>query len=123
LTRIQAGAPIMAAVLSGETPLAYLGAQQIVEADLKGADFVIVAGFVDTLAQSIYVQQSIQRPETLAAVQAGTIQAACCHHRIRTRISNRQCHSPAAQVSLVVASVDGVRLFLEDVVRRPEGSG
>ena len=37
LTRIQAGAPIMAAVLSGETPLAFLGAQRIVEAPSRAA--------------------------------------------------------------------------------------
>jgi len=65
LSRIQAGAPVMSAIQSGEVPLAFLGAQQIVEADLKGADFVIVAGFVDTLGQSIYVPASIERPEQL----------------------------------------------------------
>jgi NitT/TauT family transport system substrate-binding protein len=65
LTRIQAGAPIMGAVQSGEVPLALLGAQQIVEADLKGGDFVLVAGFLDSLSQSIYVNSSIERPEQL----------------------------------------------------------
>src|SRR5882762_8247678 len=56
LTRIQAGAPVMSAIQSGEVPLAFVGAQQVVEADLKGADFVLVAGFVDRLGQSIWVQ-------------------------------------------------------------------
>jgi NitT/TauT family transport system substrate-binding protein len=65
LTRIQAGAPIMGAIQSGEVPLAFVGAQQIIEADLKGADFVIVAGFIDTLGQSIYVPSAIERPEQL----------------------------------------------------------
>jgi NitT/TauT family transport system substrate-binding protein len=65
LSRIQAGAPVMAAIQNAEVPLAFAGAQQIVEADLKGGDFVIVAGFVDTLGQSIYVQPSIERPEQL----------------------------------------------------------
>jgi ABC-type nitrate/sulfonate/bicarbonate transport system substrate-binding protein len=65
LTRIQAGAPVMGAIQSGEVPLAFVGAQQIVEADLQGADFVIVAGFIDTLGQSIYVTPSIERPDQL----------------------------------------------------------
>ncbi len=65
LTRIQAGPPMMGAVQSGEVPLAFAGAQQIVEADLQGGDFVIVAGFVETLGQFIYVPASIERPEQL----------------------------------------------------------
>src|SRR5256712_1461474 len=65
LTRIQAGPPLMGAVQSGEVPLAFAGAQQIIEADLQGGDYVIVAGFIDTLGQSIYVPASIERPEQL----------------------------------------------------------
>src|SRR5229473_7296720 len=65
LTRIQAGAPVMSAIQSGEVPLAFVGAQQVVEADLKGADFILVAEFVDRLGQSIWVQPSIERPEQL----------------------------------------------------------
>jgi ABC-type nitrate/sulfonate/bicarbonate transport system substrate-binding protein len=65
LSRIQAGAPVMGAIQSGEVPLAFVGAQQIVEADLNGGDFVLVAGFVDRLGQSIYVKQDIQTPEQL----------------------------------------------------------
>ncbi|HYY89928.1 MAG TPA: ABC transporter substrate-binding protein [Chloroflexota bacterium] len=65
LSRIQAGAPVMGAIQSGEVPLAFVGAQQIVEADLKGGDFVLVAGFVDALGQSIYVNKNIETPEQL----------------------------------------------------------
>jgi NitT/TauT family transport system substrate-binding protein len=65
LTRIQAGAPVMSAIQSGEVPLAFVGAQQVIEADLKGADFVLVAGFADQLSQTIWVQPSIERPEQL----------------------------------------------------------
>jgi NitT/TauT family transport system substrate-binding protein len=65
LTRIQAGAPVMSAIQSGEVPLAFVGAQQVIEADLKGADFVLVAGFADRLSQTIWVQPSIERPEQL----------------------------------------------------------
>jgi NitT/TauT family transport system substrate-binding protein len=71
LTRIQAGAPIMAAINAREVPLAFLGAQQIVEANLKGGDFVIVAGFIDILGQSIYVHPSIERPEQLKGKAIG----------------------------------------------------
>jgi NitT/TauT family transport system substrate-binding protein len=65
LSRIQAGPPLMGAIQSGEVPLAFAGAQQIIEADLQGGDYVIVAGFIDTLGQSIYVSPSIERPEQL----------------------------------------------------------
>jgi ABC-type nitrate/sulfonate/bicarbonate transport system substrate-binding protein len=71
LTRIQAGAPIMAAIQAREVPLAFVGAQQIVEANLKGGDFVIVAGFIDALTQSIYVHPSIERPEQLKGKAIG----------------------------------------------------
>ena len=71
LTRIQAGAPIMAAINAREVPIAFLGAQQIVEANLRGGGFVIVAGFIDTLGQSIYVHPSIERPEQLKGKAIG----------------------------------------------------
>jgi len=71
LTRIQAGAPILAAIHSHEVPIAFVGGQQIVEATLKGGTYVMVAGFVDTLSQSIYVHPSIERPEQLKGKAIG----------------------------------------------------
>ena len=71
LSRIQAGAPMMGAIQSGEVPLAFVGAQQIVEADLGGGDFVLVAGFVDKLGQSIYVKSDIQKPDDLKGAALG----------------------------------------------------
>src|SRR5579884_450821 len=65
LTRIEAGAPILSALQGGDVPIAMVGGQQIVEADLKGAEFVLVAGFVDVFAQGIWVIPSIQKPEDL----------------------------------------------------------
>src|SRR5437870_8727324 len=55
LTRIEAGAPILSALQGGDVPIAMVGGQQIVEAGLKGAQFVLVAGFVDVFAQGIWV--------------------------------------------------------------------
>ncbi len=71
ISRIEAGAPILAAMQGGDVPLAFVGAQQIVEADLKGAEFVIVAGFTDKLSQQIYVINSIQTPEQLRGKALG----------------------------------------------------
>jgi NitT/TauT family transport system substrate-binding protein len=71
LSRIQAGAPMMGAIQSGEVPLAFVGAQQIVEADLGGGDFVLVAGFVDQLGQTIMVKSDIQKPEDLKGAALG----------------------------------------------------
>lgn len=71
LARIAAGAPILAALQGGDVPLAFVGGQQIVEADLKGAQFVLVGGFVDTLTQQIYTIPSIQTPEQLKGKAIG----------------------------------------------------
>ncbi len=71
LTRIQAGAPVLAAIHAREVPIAFVGAQQIVEADVKGGTFIVVAGFIDTLGQSIYVHPSIERPEQLKGKAIG----------------------------------------------------
>ena len=71
ITRMQAGAPAMAVLRSGEVPIALIGAQQIVEANLKGGDFVIIASFSEKLGQSIYVDKSIERPEQLKGKTLG----------------------------------------------------
>jgi NitT/TauT family transport system substrate-binding protein len=71
LSRIQAGAPILAAMRGGDVPIASVGAQQIVEADLKGGDYVILAGYVDRLTQSIFVNPSIEQPEQLRGKALG----------------------------------------------------
>src|SRR5712692_9670396 len=71
LARIEAGAPILSALQGGDVPLAFVGAQQIVEADLKGAEFVIVAGFVDTLGQQIWTIPAIKTPDQLKGKAIG----------------------------------------------------
>ena len=80
LSRIQAGPPLMGAIQSGEVPLAFAGAQQIIEADLQGGDFVIVAGFIDTLGQSIYVPASIERPEQVKGGAIGVSNVGAITH-------------------------------------------
>lgn len=71
LARIQAGPPILGALHSRDVPIAFIGAQQIIPANLKGTTFVIVAGFFDTLNQSIYVHPSITQPEQLKGKAIG----------------------------------------------------
>lgn len=71
LARIQAGPPVLGAIHARDVPIAFVGAQQIIPANLKGATFVIVAGFFDTLNQSIYAHPSIQRPEQLKGKAIG----------------------------------------------------
>ena len=80
LTRVQAGAPIMAAIQAREIPIAFMGGQQIVEANLKGGTFVIVAGFIDTLTQSIYVHPTIERPEQLRGKAIGVTNFGAISH-------------------------------------------
>lgn len=71
LSRIQSGAPILAALRGGDVPIAFVGAQQIVEANAKGGDYVLVAGYIDSLTQSIFVLPSIDRPEQLKGKAIG----------------------------------------------------
>src|SRR5215470_14170164 len=71
LARIQPGPPVLGAIQAREVPVAFVGAQQIINADLKGATFVIVAGFDETLAQSLYVHPSIERPDQLKGKAIG----------------------------------------------------
>ena len=71
LSRIQPGPPMLGAIHAGEVPIAFVGAQQIVNANLKGATFVIVAGFDETLGQAILVHPSIERPEQLKGKAIG----------------------------------------------------
>lgn len=71
LTRIQAGPPVLGAIHAREVPIAFVGGQQIINANLKGASFIIVAGFQDLLAQQIYVHPSIERPEQLKGKAIG----------------------------------------------------
>ena len=99
LTRIQAGPPVMGAIQSGEVPLAFAGAQQIIEADLKGGDFVIVAGFLDILGQSIYVPASIERPEQLKGGAIGVSNYGAITH-------------VAGQVGVKYLGLDGQVTFL-----------
>lgn len=69
LTRIQPGPPVLGSIYTGDVPIAFVGAQQIITANLKGTSFVIVAGFMEALVQSIYVHSSIQQPEQLKAAK------------------------------------------------------
>jgi NitT/TauT family transport system substrate-binding protein len=71
LARIQPGPPMLGAIHAREVPIAFVGAQQIVNANLKGATFVIVAGFDETLGQAILVHPSIERPEQLKGKAIG----------------------------------------------------
>ncbi len=71
LARIAAGAPILSALQGGDVPIAFVGAQQIVEADLKGAQFVLVGGFINTLDQQIYTIPSITKVEQLKGQALG----------------------------------------------------
>ncbi len=80
LTRIQAGPPILGAIYAREVPIAFVGAQQIVHANLKGATYIIVAGFHETLPNSIYVHPSIDRPEQLKGKAIGVTNFGAISH-------------------------------------------
>ncbi len=71
VARIVSGAPVMGALQNGEVPFAITGAQQIVQADVQGGQFVIVAGFIEKLLGSIWGISSIQSPAQLSGKAIG----------------------------------------------------
>lgn len=72
LSSIQAGAPVMAAIQNGDVPIAYIGANGVIEANLQGASFVIVGGFINRLAYKLYTIPTIERAEQLKGKALGT---------------------------------------------------
>ena len=72
LSFIKPGAPAMAAIQNGDVPIAYIGSNGVVEANLQGASFVIVGGFIDRLSYKLYTIPAIERAEQLKGKALGT---------------------------------------------------
>ncbi|MBI2318414.1 MAG: ABC transporter substrate-binding protein [Betaproteobacteria bacterium] len=72
IARIQAGAPVMAAIQNGEVPIGYIGANSVIEANLRGASFVIVGGFMSRLGYKLYTIAAVERAEQLKGKALGT---------------------------------------------------
>lgn len=71
LARINPGAPILAAIESGDVPITSAGGQEMVNAEIKGSNMVIVGGFGDKLTNSIMTVPSITKPEDLKGKSLG----------------------------------------------------
>jgi NitT/TauT family transport system substrate-binding protein len=65
LTLVAPGAPILAALESGDVPVAEAGGQEVVNAELNGATLDLVGSFGEKPTNSIYAIASIQKPEDL----------------------------------------------------------
>jgi NitT/TauT family transport system substrate-binding protein len=68
---IGAGQAILGALSSQEAPIVIAGANQVVEANLQGGDYVILGASMPYLTNSIYVHPSIERPEDLRGKSIG----------------------------------------------------
>jgi NitT/TauT family transport system substrate-binding protein len=68
---IGAGQAILGALSSQEAPIVIAGANQVVEANLQGGDYVILGASMPYLTNSIYVHPSIERPNDLRGKSVG----------------------------------------------------
>src|SRR5438093_9764535 len=71
LALIAPGAPILGALESGDVPLSSAGGQELVNAQVKGANMTMVAGFGNQLTNAVYVIPSISKPEDLKGKTLG----------------------------------------------------
>jgi ABC-type nitrate/sulfonate/bicarbonate transport system substrate-binding protein len=72
LALITSGQAMLGALLSREVPLAMVGANQIVEANLQGGEYLIVGSAMPYLPNSVYVHASIRQPDDLRGKVLGT---------------------------------------------------
>ncbi|HEY7066163.1 MAG TPA: ABC transporter substrate-binding protein [Chloroflexota bacterium] len=71
LAFIGAGQAILGALTSEETPVVMAGANQVIEANLQGGQYVILGSAVPYLTTSIFVVPEIQTPEELRGKAVG----------------------------------------------------
>jgi NitT/TauT family transport system substrate-binding protein len=71
LTFIGAGQAILGALSSAETPIVMAGANQVIEANLQGGEYVILGSAMPYLTTSVFVVPEIQRPEDLRGEAVG----------------------------------------------------
>src|SRR4051812_1985071 len=71
LTFISAGQAILGALSTQETPIVVAGANQAIEANLQGGDYVILGAAGSYLTNAVYVDPAIQRPEELRGKTVG----------------------------------------------------
>jgi NitT/TauT family transport system substrate-binding protein len=71
VTFIGAGQAILGALTTQEAPLVLAGANQAIEANLQGGEYVILGTAMPYLTNSIYVVPSIEKPEDLKGKSIG----------------------------------------------------
>jgi len=68
---IGAGQAILGALTSQEAPIVLAGANQVIEANLQGGQYVLLGSAMPYLTNSIYVSPDIQTPEQLRGKSIG----------------------------------------------------
>ncbi|HLG71992.1 MAG TPA: ABC transporter substrate-binding protein [Chloroflexota bacterium] len=68
---VASGAPILAAIESGDLPVSQAGGQEIVNAEVNGSSAVLVGGFGHKPTNSIICSPSITKPEDLKGKTIG----------------------------------------------------
>jgi NitT/TauT family transport system substrate-binding protein len=69
---VTTGPTLLGAILSGETPISLAGGNQPIEANLQGADFVMLGSIMPYMPNAVYVHASIQSPQDLRGKVLGT---------------------------------------------------
>jgi ABC-type nitrate/sulfonate/bicarbonate transport system substrate-binding protein len=71
LTLVGPGQAILGALTSEETPIVMAGANQVLEANLQGGQYVILGSAVPYMTTSIFAVPAVQRPEDLRGLAVG----------------------------------------------------
>src|SRR5262249_39273034 len=71
LTLVGPGQAILGALTSEETPIVMAGANQVLEANLQGGQYVILGSAIPYMTTSVFVVPSVQRPEDLRGLAVG----------------------------------------------------
>lgn len=110
LPYIESSSTATQGLLSGEPPLAGMGATAAVNADLSGGDIVMVAGLMNTMPYELVVNSKIKGPQDLKGQKIGISKAGTSSDLGARLILNKLNLQPSKDVALVSAGNQSERL-------------
>jgi len=106
LTYIATGTTLTAAMLGGEVPIAVLGEDAVISADLRGADLVMIAAGPERLLFSLYANPSVRSISDLKGRRLGVSKTGSATDLAGRYILSRNNLAP--QKDVVIVPVGGV---------------
>lgn len=100
ISMIASGAPMLGAIQSGEAPLAFIASQDVIQADLQGGEYVLVAGFIDRILGRIWTKPTIETPQQLIDRTLGVSSIGSSSHT-GLLLTLDKLGVPAAQVKIL----------------------